>query len=130
MLHVLSSSRSVSFQPQNFTYLVKQTDIILSPNQSIYVHDVAEIDECSEGDDTFPFDKELIEKPFPRYPYEDDDDDNDLEFDIIYTEPIDHQSDTSHDFESLSDPNFYRDFDGFFVPLHEPRPIFVSKDLG
>ena len=26
---------------------------------------------------------------------------------------------------SLIISNFYRDFDGFFVPLHEPRPIKI-----
>ena len=74
--HAISGSRPMSFQPHNVTYIVKQTDIFLSPNQPTIIHEhptysFEEIDEV----ETEVF-KSNVE---PTYPYDDDDDDTDYE---------------------------------------------------
>ena len=76
--HALSGSKPVSFQPHNVTYIVKQTDVILSPNQSSYQDEHAfQFDYYEELYDPI---LEVKSKPDPQYPYDDFSDDDDLEY--------------------------------------------------
>merc|ERR1711952_544401 len=80
--HALSGNQPITFQPHNVKYIVKQTDVILSPNQPTeYFQNNYEVLDVFE-DVTFDLDSpepKQIKKKKPQYPYEDDDDD-DLEF--------------------------------------------------
>ena len=107
--HALSGNKPISFQPHNFSYIVKQTDIILSPNQPItasfdvYNYDITDFDEL----DSSPI---VIEnsKSKPCYPYEDDENDE-VETEITLV-PHEDYSDNSTISDSASE--FYSDRDG------------------
>ena len=72
--HALSGNKSITFQPHNFSYIVRQTDIILSPNQPILSSfDVYDYDEFSSHDLALNTNEDTKVKPY--YPYDDDEND-------------------------------------------------------
>ena len=74
--HALSGNTPITFQPQNFNYHVKQTDVILSPNQPTFSECYEEVEYSDEY--YFPLDQPRLQpsKPQPHYPYDCDDDDD------------------------------------------------------
>ena len=104
ILHLLSNV-PITFQPHNFNYRVKQTDVILSPNQPTII-----LEEYFEYDNIEPEIAQVTPKkhPTPYYPYEEDDED--IEFEFIHEEVDDNSS-----FESFSDS----DADDEQSPAHD-----------
>ena len=88
--HALSNE-PITFQPHNFSYKVKQTDVILSPNQPTIT-----IQECFEEFISTEVPKVTPKNSTPYYPYEEDDEDIEFEF-------IDEEIDDNSSFESFSD---------------------------
>ena len=95
--HALSGSQPISFQPHNVTYIVKQTDIFLSPNQPTILKEPQSFEYCEEVDEV-----PIIPQPKvnPQYPYDDFDDDE-IEYEDI---DDDNQGDDSNtDYDSATD---------------------------
>ena len=102
--HALSGSLPITFQPHNASYIVKQTDIVLSPDQpSIYFEHHLEHVSDEILDEPKPKEKKKVTKPY--YPYEDDDDD--FEYFVQRHEDNDNNNDdvSSDNFDSFSEDN-------------------------
>ena len=107
LLHALSGNQSITFQPHNITYKVKDTDVILSPDQPSF-H--TQVDEDTDGefydeDDDLPD----IKPKNPHYPYEDfSDDEFELE-DNAEEEPEEHNNNEGEDeseYDSFSNDDY------------------------
>ena len=107
--HALSGTIPVSFQPHNIRYIVKQTDVVLSPNQP----QISQYEPCLHHfDDPTPPSLPPPPKtppPKPTFPYDTDSDDDD--FDLDLDDDLDDNSEdddaitssTDNAFDSLSD---------------------------
>ena len=96
--YALSGNQPIKFQPHNFKYKVKQTDILLSPNQPVISDTGADYDDFEEDFDEAPPSKLSLSSD-PYYPYEHDDDDD------FVCGDVDEVSDVSTDFDSFSENN-------------------------
>ena len=110
--HALSGSQPITFQPHNVKYVVKQTDIILSPDQpQTYFDNSFEYgytleEEYFETLENFP---PTTKTTKPSYPYEDNDDDD---YDIEYLVQHDEENvNDSSNYDSFSDNNDDADAD-------------------
>ena len=103
--NALSGNIPVRFQPHNITYKVKQTDIILAPNQpsnfvyesdELYYFDESDFDEDEQNHNEFPT---------PFYPYENEDDDYEEEY-ILEEEYVNHSDTSSSTFDSANSDDY------------------------
>ena len=90
--HTLSHNEPVTFQPHNFKYIVKQTDVVLSPNQPSFSQPIDKfevkiehsIEEFEDEYEEEVFSETLANSPL-YFPYDEDSDeeyDCDLEYEI------------------------------------------------
>ena len=113
--HTLSTNEPITFQPHNFTYIVKQSDVILSPNQPSLQPFVEEYSvdyyEDNDEEDEVAIDTRQSEVV---YPYEEDSDNDDFEFlpenDIEDEESTDYDSFESDDQEHYEDSSAAEEF--------------------
>ena len=108
--NALSGNIPVRFQPHNIAYKVKQTDIILAPNQpSNFVFATEEVYDYDQSD--FVNDnlkQSRKESHTPYYPYEDvsDDDLDDDDEDIHEEENEDYSDNSSSSFDSANSEEY------------------------
>ena len=103
LLHALSGNHSITFQPHNITYKVKDTDVILSPDQpTFYYYENEDLfDDYHDEEEDIP----NIQPKKPAYPYEDfSDDDFEIEENI---EELEEES----EYDSFSTDDYDEDAD-------------------
>ena len=80
--HTLSSNEPITFQPHNFKYIVKQTDVILSPNQPsvISTYESDNTDDQQQTECVHPEPEAVYSSSKPKFPYDNDDSDEEHDF--------------------------------------------------
>ena len=108
LLHALSGNQSITFQPHNITYKVKDTDVILSPDQPNFHTQVDEenFDDFYDDDDDLP----IIQQRKPHYPYEDVSDDE-FEMEENIEEHLEEIIDEESEYDSFSTDDYDEDAD-------------------
>ena len=103
LLHALSGNQSITFQPHNITYKVKDTDVILSPDQPTFHTQVDEetVDDFYDDNDDLP---DLQQKK-PHYPYEDFSDDE-FETEEIDEENHEENIEEESEYDSFSNDDY------------------------
>ena len=102
--HALSFNEPITFQPHNFKYIVKQTDVILSPNQPPLLP-AFEIGEDNFNDENYGhyYEQQPSAANTNYFPYDDDSDD-DFEYETSHeNEEMNNETEDSTEFDSFED---------------------------